>query len=34
MSRKDFWTLALIFGANYLALLLVIKVPCLRYVIG
>jgi L-tartrate/succinate antiporter len=31
VSRKDFWTLGLIFGAIYLAVLLVIGVPSLRY---
>jgi hypothetical protein len=29
VSRKDFWTLGLIFGATYLAVLLVIGVPYL-----
>lgn len=31
ISRKDFWTLGLIFGAIYLAVLLLIGVPYLRY---
>jgi di/tricarboxylate transporter len=31
VSRKDFWMLGLIFGAIYLAVLLVIGVPYLRY---
>jgi L-tartrate/succinate antiporter len=31
VSRKEFWTLGLIFGAIYLAVLLVIGVPYLRY---
>jgi L-tartrate/succinate antiporter len=31
VSRKDFWTLGLIFGAIYLAVLLVIGVPYLRF---
>jgi L-tartrate/succinate antiporter len=31
ISRKDFWTLGLIFGAIYLAVLLLIGVPYLRF---
>ena len=31
VSRKDFWTLGFVFGAIYLAALLVIGVPYLRY---
>jgi L-tartrate/succinate antiporter len=34
VSRKDFWLLGLIFGALYLAVLLVIGVPYLRYYLG
>jgi uncharacterized membrane protein YhaH (DUF805 family) len=34
VSRKDFWTLGLIFGAIYLAILLVIGVPYLRFYLG
>jgi L-tartrate/succinate antiporter len=34
VSRKDFWTLGLIFGAIYLAVLLVVGVPYLRYTLG
>lgn len=34
VSRGDFWRLGLIFGAIYLAVLLVIGVPYLLYVIG
>jgi L-tartrate/succinate antiporter len=34
VSRKDFWTLGLIFGAIYLAVLLVIGVPYLRFYLG
>jgi di/tricarboxylate transporter len=34
VSRADFWRLGLIFGAIYLALLLVIGVPYLRYYLG
>jgi L-tartrate/succinate antiporter len=34
VSRKDFWVLGLIFGAMYLAVLLVIGVPYLRYYLG
>lgn len=31
VSRKDFWTLGLIFGAIYLAVLLLIGIPYLRF---
>jgi len=34
VSRKDFWTLGLIFGAIYLGVLLVIGVPYLRFYLG
>jgi L-tartrate/succinate antiporter len=34
ISRKDFWTLGLIFGAIYLAALLLIGVPYLRFYLG
>ena len=34
ISRKDFWTLGLIFGAIYLVVLLVIGVPYLRFYLG
>jgi di/tricarboxylate transporter len=34
VSRKEFWTLGLVFGAIYLAVLLVIGVPYLRYYLG
>lgn len=34
ISRKEFWTLGLIFGAIYLAVLLVIGVPYLRFYLG
>ena len=34
VSRKDFWTLGLIFGAIYLAVLLLVGVPYLRYFLG
>jgi L-tartrate/succinate antiporter len=34
VSRKDFWTLGLIFGAIYLAVLLVIGIPYLRFYFG
>lgn len=34
VSRKDFWMLGLIFGAIYLAVLLVIGVPYLRFYLG
>jgi L-tartrate/succinate antiporter len=34
VSRKDFWTLGLIFGAIYLATLLIIGVPFLRFYLG
>jgi L-tartrate/succinate antiporter len=34
VSRKDFWTLGFVFGAIYLAALLVIGVPYLRYLLA
>lgn len=34
VSRKDFWILGLVFGAIYLAVLLVIGVPYLRFYLG
>jgi len=34
VSRKEFWTLGLVFGAIYLAVLLVIGVPYLAYYLG
>jgi L-tartrate/succinate antiporter len=34
VSRKDFWTLGLVFGAIYLALLLLVGVPYLRFYLG
>ena len=34
VSRKDFWTLGLIFGAICLAVPLVIGVPYLRFYLG
>jgi len=34
VSRKDFWRLGLIFGAIYLAVLLVVGVPYLRFYLG
>src|SRR5512132_4100379 len=34
VSRKDFWRLGLIFGAIYLAVLLMIGIPYLRYYLG
>ena len=34
VSRKDFWTLGLIFGAIYLAAILLIGVPYLRFYLG
>jgi L-tartrate/succinate antiporter len=34
VNRKDFWTLGLVFGAIYLATLLIIGVPFLRFYLG
>ena len=34
VSRKDFWRLGLIFGAIYLAAILLIGVPYLRFYLG
>jgi len=34
VSRKEFWTLGLIFGAIYLAVLLLIGLPYLRYILS
>lgn len=34
VSRRDFWVLGLIFGAIYLAVLLIIGVPYLRFYLG
>jgi len=34
VSRKDFWTLGFVFGAIYLAALLVIGVPYLRHLLA
>jgi L-tartrate/succinate antiporter len=34
IGRKDFWTLGLIFGAIYLAVLLLVGVPYLNYFLG
>ena len=34
VSRKEFWTLGLIFGAIYLAVLLLVGVPYLRFYLG
>jgi len=34
VSRKEFWTLGLIFGAIYLAVLLAVGLPYLRYFLG
>jgi L-tartrate/succinate antiporter len=34
ITRKEFWTLGLIFGAIYLAALLLVGVPYLRYYLG
>lgn len=34
VNRKDFWTLGLIFGAIYLAAILLIGVPYLRFYLG
>jgi hypothetical protein len=34
VSRKDFWRFRLIFGAIYLAALMLIGVPYLRFYLG